>query len=103
MLLLSRIYLVVDGRDVASGEEHSLGRTVGDIRTPSNGGLFIGGVPSIMQFAVQSAGMTETVDGFYGNIEGISFLDKEDGYNSAAFNLKALYFFLFAGAFVWLP
>ena len=71
-----RIHLIVDGIEVEGGD-NDFGRNVGDILSPAQGGLFIGGVPTLMRFAVKSAGMVETAKVFYGNIEGIAFLDDE--------------------------
>lgn len=53
----------------------NLGRSVAEIAGPSVGGLYLGGVPSLIEFAVKSGNMAKTVQGFVGTIKDLSFVD----------------------------
>ena len=76
-----RVRLSVDDRWIATG---NLGSHIGDISAPREGGLFLGGVPGLIELAVLNGNMAASVDGFAGSIRQLSFLD-DDSIRIASF------------------
>ncbi len=46
-------------------------------RAPSDGGLYLAGIPPLVSFAVNKARMAQTTAGFQGNIRDVVFINKE--------------------------
>ncbi len=74
----TRLKILVDDENLTE-DGLLLGRSVGDIRCPDSGsgGLFLGGIPSLLEFAVRSSGMAETVSGFTGTIKNLAFIGEK--------------------------
>ena len=65
----------MDDKEITGEGALNLGRSVAEIPGPTSGGLYIGGVPSLIEFSVKSGNMAKTVQGFIGTIKDLSFVD----------------------------
>ncbi len=67
--------IFVDDEEVSAGDEVILPRSATEIPAPEKGGLYLGGVPSLIEFSVKSGQMTPTVKGYHGTIRDLAFID----------------------------
>jgi hypothetical protein len=71
----TRVYLYVDDNLVCDSVGLDLGDRTLEIPAPSDGGLFIGGVPFIIRDSIEHTGSTGSVNGFVGTISDLAFID----------------------------
>ena len=60
---------------LVEGGEISLHSNNREIKAPSQGGLFIGGVPSVIKADVLTSNMAASVENFVGTIQDFAFID----------------------------
>ncbi len=58
-------------------EDSPLEIAAGDFNAPTEGGLFVAGIPRLIGFGVEKAAMAKTTAGFRGNIRDIVFINDE--------------------------
>jgi hypothetical protein len=46
-----------------------------EIPAPTSGGLFVGGIPDVMEESIKSLNMAGSVAGFAGTIKDVAFID----------------------------
>lgn len=66
----------VDDELVPLDESAEFSSLIQEIPGPERGGLFIGGIPSLIEFSVTNAGMAESTKSFEGTIKNLAFIDE---------------------------
>eukprot|EP00094_Tigriopus_californicus_P001836 TCALIF_01772-PA protein Name:"Similar to Lama1 Laminin subunit alpha-1 (Mus musculus)" AED:0.11 eAED:0.12 QI:0/0.86/0.58/1/0.95/0.95/24/1780/2877 len=69
--------ILVDDQEISPKDGLSLHRSIGTITGPQQGGLYLAGVPSLLDFAIEQASMAPTIQGFRGTLKDVLLLDRD--------------------------
>lgn len=71
----SRVLIYVDDELITDPSGLQLADTMIEIPAPVSGGLFVGGIPDVMEESIKSLKMASSVAGFSGTIKDVAFID----------------------------